>query len=355
MSANSRVSEKIFNVGLWAIAIVFASFLIGLGGAIVGDLPRVESTLLVENFIDEAQEESANAAIRTIREEISIMDNQMAIAQMEQRNAEERVETAQDSFNNWIATRRATGENSQNTDLVNRTKELDILKSKVLDAEQEVISKNRQYAALNQQLQNAQATRSEVQKQAEQQWREARQSQEIRVFIYRLLITLPLLLIGAWLFVKKRKTQYWPFVWGFILFALFAFFVELVPYLPDYGGYIRYAVGIIGTGFVGHYSIKALRNYLETLKAQEALPETARREKIDYDIAISKMNNNICPGCERGLDLKNMNFDFCPHCGIGLHDYCKKCKTRKSTFFKFCYTCGAESKDEVSKPPANSL
>ena len=54
------------------------------------------------------------------------------------------------------------------------------------------------------------------------------------MFLYRLMLTLPLLVIAGW-----------PFVWGSICFALFAFFVELVPYLPSYGGYIRYVVGII--------------------------------------------------------------------------------------------------------------
>ena len=32
---------------------------------------------------------------------------------------------------------------------------------------------------------------------------------------------------------------------------------------------------------------------------------------------------------------------FCPHCGIGLHDYCGACNTRKSAFAKFCHACGA--------------
>ena len=48
-----RLSEKWFRRGLWLVAFVFAGFLIGLGGSVVGDLPRVEQTLDLEDFIDQ--------------------------------------------------------------------------------------------------------------------------------------------------------------------------------------------------------------------------------------------------------------------------------------------------------------
>lgn len=56
MSKSLRLSEKWFRRGLWLVALAFASFLIGLGGAVVDDLPRVERALELDDFIDRPAE-----------------------------------------------------------------------------------------------------------------------------------------------------------------------------------------------------------------------------------------------------------------------------------------------------------
>ncbi|HVR54106.1 MAG TPA: serine endopeptidase, partial [Pseudorhodoferax sp.] len=179
---------------------------------------------------------------------------------------------------------------------------------------------------------------------------------ELRVFGYRLALTLPLLVIAGWLFVKKRKSTYWPFVWGFIFFALFAFFVELVPYLPSYGGYVRYIVGIALTVLAGRYAIVALNRYLARQKLAEDQPDVVRRSELSYDVALTRLAKGVCPGCERGVDLKDPAIDFCPHCGIGLFDHCRTCDLRKSAFSRFCHGCGtataAGSAGPQSQPPS---
>ena len=150
-----------------------------------------------------------------------------------------------------------------------------------------------------------------------------------------------MLAVAGWLFAKKRQSNWWPFVWGFIYFALFAFFVELVPYLPSYGGYVRYAVGILITVLVGRYAIIALNRYLERQKQAEAMPDVERRKELSYDTALARLAKKVCPGCERPVDLTNTAIDFCPHCGICLFDHCGQCKERKSAFARFCHACGA--------------
>jgi predicted RNA-binding Zn-ribbon protein involved in translation (DUF1610 family) len=172
----------------------------------------------------------------------------------------------------------------------------------------------------------------------------AAQQLELRVFGYRLLLTLPLLGAAGWLFAKKRQSTWWPFVWGFIYFALFAFFVELVPYLPSYGGYVRYAVGIVVTVLVGRQAIIGLNRYLERQKQAEAMPDLERRKELGYDTALARLAKKVCPGCERPVDLANTAIDYCPHCGICLFDHCEQCAARKSAFSRFCHACGAAAR-----------
>jgi len=126
-----------------------------------------------------------------------------------------------------------------------------------------------------------------------------------------------------------------------------------VPYLPSYGGYVRYAVGIVITVLVGRYAIVALNNYLARQKLAEQQPDQVRREELSYDTALARLDKGVCPGCERPVDLKNTAIDFCPHCGIGLHDHCEVCETRKSAFSRFCHACGASAAS--SEPDAKSF
>jgi hypothetical protein len=349
MSKSLRLSEKWFRRGLWLVAFVFAGFLIGLGGTVVGDLPKVEKQLQLDDFLDKSRADQLRSSIKTAASTEQQSQDDLAQAQLKLNSAQRDLSSARESFNNWIATRSATQRSEQDPEVVARTRALDALQQaqrqaqSVLEAQDKIALDARQLAA--REREQLQVLESEGYKMLNTEQRKV----ELRVFLYRLLLTLPLLAIAAWLFVKKRKGTYWPFVWGFIIFAGFAFFVELVPYLPSYGGYVRYIVGIVLTAVIGRYAILALNRYLEKQKAAELLPDAQRREELSYDVALARLAKGVCPGCERPVDLKNTEIDFCPHCGIGLHDHCHACNTRKSAFAKFCHACGA-----TASKPANA-
>lgn len=341
MSKSLRLSEKWFRRGLWLVAFVFAAFLIGLGGTLISNLPKVERSFVLEDFEAQPAAQQARDGIRLAQEHARVADETLAQAELKFNVAQSNSRTAHETFSNWLSTRHATMRPDQDDELIARTKALDNLKAAERAARAAV--EIQQQAALNaRQAQDAaQRQLSIIQQDASKKLYAAQHKQELRVFLYRLMLTLPLLAIAGWLFAKKRKGAYWPFVWGFIFFALFAFFVELVPYLPSYGGYVRYIAGIVVTVLIGRYTIDALNRYLEKQKLAEQQPDIARREEMSYDTAIARLAKGVCPGCERSVKLDNQANGYCSHCGIKLHDNCAYCQARKSAFARFCFSCGS--------------
>lgn len=344
MSKALRWSERWFRFGLWIVAVVFASFLIGLGGNIVENLPRVEQRLTLDSFLDQAAAERLRSEIEAAQQARQTVQDAHDQAQLKLNIARSDASTARDTFNNWLATRRATQRAEQDQELIARTGELDALKA----AERQALAavQTQQQALLDQQQAESRARQalSDMREAAGERYYDELRGQELRVFGYRLALTLPLLAVAGWLFAKQRKSTWWPFVWGFIYFALFAFFVELVPYIPSYGGWVRYVVGIVLTVLVGRYAIIALNRYLERQKQAEALPDVERRKELSYDVALARLGKKVCPGCERAVDLTNTAIDYCPHCGICLFDHCTACNERKSAFARFCHACGAAAR-----------
>ena len=340
MGRSLRLSVQWFRRGLWLVALAFASCLIGLGGLVVDDLPRVEHPLTRENFIDPAMAAPLRAAIARGHAAENGTNAALDQATLKLQAATQAYANAREAFTNWLDTRKATALPDQDGELIARTKALDDLKAAQTDAQRR-IDAERQIALDAQQAEaGAQAKLDELEAAADRRLDAANSGADLRVFLYRLALTLPLLAIAGLLFRVARGGTWWPFVWGFILFAFYAFFVELVPYLPSYGGYVQYGVGLLVTVIAGRAVIVALNNYIARQQLAEQQPDKVRRRELDYDTALARLGKNVCPGCERAVDLKLGGIDFCPHCGIGLFNHCAACAARKSAFAQFCQACG---------------
>ena len=341
MSKAQRLSEKWFRFALWIIAVVFAGFLIGLGGTLVKNLPLVEQYLQSEDFIDRPAAEQARQAIEQQRRLAQEVRDALEQAQLKLEIARQDSLTARDSLNAWLASRRATQQAAGDTELLRRTADLERLRIGERSARAAVEAEQQRLLDAQQTEGRAEQRLQELEKQAQERLQDELQRQELKVFLYRLALTLPFLVVAGWLFARQRKSPWWPFVWGFIFFALFVFFVELVPSLPSYGGYVRHAVGILITVLVGRQAIVALNRYLERQRQAEARPDAERRQELSYDTALARLAKKVCPGCERAVELDNAQIDYCPHCGICLFDHCGQCQQRKSAFARFCHACGA--------------
>jgi len=348
MSKGLRFTEKWLQRALWLVAFAFAAFLIGLGSAVVGNLWDVEDELTVEQFLDQGKAaalEAEQSALRDKRDAAKLAHEQAA---QKHEVAQANTRTARATFDNWLATRRATARPDQDPELIDRTRGLDTLEAQERAALTAVQAQQQALLDADQALEATERRWEQLQEPARAAYVDAARAKELRIFLYRLALTLPLLVLAGWMFARKRKGTYWPFVWGFIIFALFTFFYELVPYLPSYGGYVRYLVGIIVTFLVGRYAIISLQRYLARQKAAEALPDAQRRQTLRYDAALARLGKSVCPGCERPVDLKDASMDFCPHCGIGLFDRCGGCSSRKNAFARFCFSCGTAANTSLA-------
>ncbi|VVD84187.1 serine endopeptidase [Pandoraea horticolens] len=343
MAGSRRLPETWFRRGLWLIAVLFAAFLIGLGGLVVDKLPGVASAPTLDSFVDRAQAGRADATIKQAQTQLEDIESGLETARLQLKARSTAYRNARESFDDWVATRMATAQASQDAELVSRTHALDTLKAAERDAQTQVDTLEAKQLEAQRAVQTALAAREALNAAAGKRLVVVQRSRELRVFGIRLALTIPLLAVAGWLFVRQRRSTWWPFVWGFVFFALFAFFVELVPYLPDYGGYVRYLVGIVLTVLIGRYAIVSLQRYLARQKAEEQLPDEERRKTLSYDLTQARLAKSVCPGCERPVKLDDAERDFCVHCGICLFDRCGTCTTRKNAFAHFCHHCGVRS------------
>ena len=350
MFKSLRAPERLFQIATWAVTVVFSGFLIGLGGKVVADLPGVDQSVSLEHFINAtelARLKSATDSMQGLQVRESSAHERADLALTASTNA---YQSRREAFENWIATRTATTDPKQDPQVISRTRELDVLQAQQRATQAAVETIDARQLQLTQALQKVAADQQELNLRAYPAYQRALFWQELRVFGIRLLLTLPLLFIGWWLFSNKRKSQYWPLARGFIVFAIFAFFFELVPYLPSYGGYVRYAVGIVLTAVAGHYVIRAMQRYVAKRTVAEQKTENERRQALGYEEAMKKMSLQLCPGCERPIPGGPQgSTNFCVHCGMKLFDDCGVCGTHKNAFFQYCPSCGVSSS---KAPPA---
>lgn len=346
-----RVPERAYRIVLWAVSVVFAGFLIGLGNLVIGDLPQVESAITQDQFVESTAAAQVRTELATIEQRRGALDDRLEIARLQLEQAQKASRTGTETFQAWIATRTATTNPQQDPEVITRTRALEQLKGNERALQAGIAQIENELAPLRQREDALLTRQAQMREDAYPAYERAMFWQELRIFAMRLAITLPLLVIGGWMMLKKRQSEYWPLMRGFVLAAVFAFFVELVPYLPSYGGYVRYAVGIVLTLLAGHFLIKNMRAYLDKRAQVERQAEDERRKLVSHDEAFKKMAARVCPGCDRPIAaMEGSESNFCVHCGMTLFNHCTGCNARKMAFFRFCMACGTPAEKDATAP-----
>lgn len=357
--------ERFFKLGMWVISILFCWLMMGLGGLVIFDLHKADREHVVEDFIDPAQLTAARQSLEDAKAKLDAINPKVEDAQSVVRDKQQALKVGREQHDERLRQRRATGDNkaiqAYDQELRQQGQANEALSNEVAQLQDKLNVLREEQRLAQREHEDLYKVLEALRRDAMPQLDEARARQELRVFGWRLLVTLPLLLVSVWLVRRKRQSPHWPLLRGFVLFSVYAFFFELVPYMPSWGGYIRYLVGLVLTIFGGHWGIRWMQAYVARRAEEEKRNEAERRVAIDDNAALVKMAASVCPGCERTLPPPNANHEtnHCVHCGLTLFNRCTQpapgateeegrplqlCGVRKNAFYRHCPTCGGAAR-----------
>ncbi|MEN8896357.1 MAG: hypothetical protein ABF248_09750 [Yoonia sp.] len=155
-----------------------------------------------------AAQDSVAADIKSVQSALSQNANDIEDAEflLNSRSMDYRNQRA--SFESWIQTRTATASDDQNPEVVARVQEIEQLKLAERQAERAIETLRQEAVQQNRRLAELETQRREIRDAAYAPYEKARDWEVLKVFMLRLALTLPLLLVSAWMIAKKRGSNY---------------------------------------------------------------------------------------------------------------------------------------------------
>lgn len=357
MELNSKKLERTSRIVYYSISTILCLFLILLSNRIIDDLDSTITRPYPEDFEDKT-------LLQSVAGDLEMHDAILEELYSKKETVEKTIETAQnnytvanESFDNWLQARKTLGTPDKDREVVDRAHRLDELRK----VEQQW---RQQRDTLQQQIDHTENLKNEIQqtvssRQAEAyaRYETALKRYELKVFLIRLIFVAPVLALGIFFVVRYRRHRYYPLYFGFTLFSFYAFFFGLVPYLPSYGGYVRYSVGVLLSVGLGWYAIRRIRLFIEQKQAELKISTQERAKSIQTATAEKALENHFCPSCGKDFFLYKWEFPsaqaadsgtyksvttFCRHCGMELFKNCNNCGTRNFVHLPFCSSCGTK-------------
>lgn len=357
MELNSKKLERTSRVVYYSISAILCLFLILLSNRIIYDLDTTTAEPEVHQFEDKSVMLDLEKKSSSISNDIENLNTKQSAIEKTIATAKENYTNEKQSFDNWLATRKTLGSPDKDHEVIERAKKLDEYFKVEQDWRAQLTSRQ---VEIDEKLKQEQAIQELISKERNEAYTKydvAIKQYELKLFLIRLLFVAPILALGIFFLLRYRKHKFWPLYFGFTLFSFYAFFFGLVPYLPNYGGYVRYAVGIIMSAGLGYYAIKKFRQYIETKQAELKISTQERAKNVQSQVAEKALENHFCPSCGKDFILKkwetpikyNKNdayklvTDFCRHCGLELFKDCGQCGHKNFAHLPFCSSCGTKS------------
>jgi hypothetical protein len=357
MELNSKKLERTSRIVYYSISTILCIFLILLSSRIIGDLDNTTSYPYSEDFENKP-------VLTKLEKNYKIQNAELDNLHSKKETIEKTIEMAKDnhanekqSFDNWLQTRKTLGSPDKDQEVIARAKKLDDFYKVEQEWRTELNALQTQIDETEKKQQEINKSIVEEQNTAYEKYREALKQYDLKVFLIRLIFVAPILALGIFFFIRYRRHKFYPLFFGFTLFSLYAFFFGLVPYLPSYGGYVRYSVGVLLTVGLGYYAIKRIRQFIEQKQAELKISTQERAKKIQITVAEKALENHFCPSCGKDFLVRKWEFPatktiendiyknvttFCRHCGMELFKQCENCGTKNFAHLPFCLLCGTK-------------
>ncbi len=362
MKFNNKKLEKTSKLINYIIAIVLCGFLISLSGKLLDDVDEWEERPTVEEFQNIELIKTKYSEIEKIETKIRLKSEKRISIINTIKIVKNNYNNAKKSFDNWLEARKTIGSPKEDKEILSRANELDEYYKTQQEWNKELSESNNQINLLKKKKAEIVKLIDKEQDRAYNEREKAIKKYNLKVFLIRLLFILPILILGIFFIIKFRKHKYWPLFLGFVLFSFYAFFFGLVPYLPSYGGYIKYTVGIILSVLFGIYAINKIKTFIEEKKKELKKSTAERAKKVETETAEKALDNHMCPSCGKDFIVKKWDksvgkkdktetygivTNFCRFCGLELFKKCKKCDSENFAHLPFCSNCGDNMNDKI--------
>jgi hypothetical protein len=326
-----------------AVAALFALFLIMLSDQFNSDLGSWMGPPARDAARDAGR--AAETALAALRAEDEQREAEAQSLRAALDTASRDYAAQKEVFDNWLRARGTIGSPDQDPEVLARVRALD----EKMAARGQWSARLDAVAAARRGLDaRAAGLRAEEQAErtaAESRWRAEEARWELKVFALRMGVALPILALGVLAFVRWRRARYAALAWGYIIFSGWVFFVGVVPYLPSFGGYLRFAVGAALTAAGGVYATRGIQAYAERRRRDLLASSAERARRVSEDAAVAAHRERRCPSCDHDWTLSKATPgeaepSFCWHCGLRLHGACPDCGTVNFVHFNHCKHCG---------------
>ena len=357
MELNSKKLERTSRIVYYSISTILCLFLILLSNRIIGDLENTTKSPSPEDFENKTALASLDNEIDDQNAGLEVLYSKKETIEKTIATAKENYANEKQSFDNWLQTRKTLGTPDKDHEVINRANKLDDFYKVEQEWRAQLNALQGQIDEVIKQKQEIQKSIYDEQSVAYEKYGKALKLYELKVFLIRLIFVAPVLALGIFFFVRYRRHKFYPLYFGFTLFSIYAFFFGLVPYLPSYGGYVRYSVGIALSVGLGYYAIKRIRAFIDQKQAELKISTQERAKKIQTTIAEKALENHFCPSCGKDFLLRKWEFPaekntgadmykfvttFCRHCGLELFKNCSNCGTKNFAHLLFCSSCGTK-------------